>query len=161
MRKLVLAVLLLALLAMFGGCAPQVNDPLLQNEATDVPGLSMNVKEASTLNASTTTAQVTLYFRYLDEPALAAEEAGRTSGPSGDPLDQEVIPPSSPGGKGVTLREIQAAQQGAQAPTNEPPGSPPGVYCGIETGYARDEKSSSSASSSMVYRLVVTRWRLL
>lgn len=73
MRKLVLAVMLLALLAAFSGCAPQMNDPLLKNEATDVPGLAMNVNEASTLDASETTAQVTLYFRYMDEPALAAE----------------------------------------------------------------------------------------
>ena len=56
-----------------GGCTSQSVNPLVKNEATDVPGLAMNLHPASASNNNTDTVSAMLYFRYLDEPMLASE----------------------------------------------------------------------------------------
>jgi len=72
-RRIAFTALALALLLLLGGCAPQAADPLLKNEATDVPGLSMDTPAATADESNAVQVNVTLYFRYLDEPMLAAE----------------------------------------------------------------------------------------
>ena len=58
---------------LLSGCAPQTVNPLARNEATAVPGLAMNLHEASANDQNVNQVSVTLYFRYLDEPMLAGE----------------------------------------------------------------------------------------
>jgi hypothetical protein len=72
-RKLIPAALVLALLFLLGGCAPQAVDPMLKNETTDAPGAPADVIAATAGEANIDQVTATLYFRYLDEPLLAAE----------------------------------------------------------------------------------------
>ena len=86
MRKRgMLGLWLLCAIWLLCGCVSQSVNPLAQNEATPVPGLAMNTHpaEASALNAEQVT--VTLYFRYLEEPMLAAEQRSLSV-----PRDQSV-----------------------------------------------------------------------
>ncbi|NLI20647.1 MAG: GerMN domain-containing protein [Clostridiales bacterium] len=69
-----LAALLTLLLLGVSGCAPQTLNPLVKNEATDVPGLAMNLHPASADETGAAQVKATLYFRYLDEPMLACED---------------------------------------------------------------------------------------
>lgn len=72
MKRALLAVLMLASFMLFCGCASVVN-PLVRAEATDAPGLSneLHSAQASQVGAADTT--YALYYRFLDEPMLAAE----------------------------------------------------------------------------------------
>jgi hypothetical protein len=72
-RKLIPAGLVLALLFLLGGCAPQAVDPMLKNETTDAPGITSDVITATAGETNVDQVTATLYFRYLDEPLLAAE----------------------------------------------------------------------------------------
>jgi len=67
-----------ALALLTGGCAPQTVNPLVKNEATDVPGLTMNLHPAMASDANADTVSATLYFRYMDEPMLASESRNLT-----------------------------------------------------------------------------------
>ncbi len=69
-RALLLLVILLPLL--LSGCYEQLN-PLEKNEATPAPGLSQELHDATADENNRNTIKATLYFRYLDEPMLAAE----------------------------------------------------------------------------------------
>ena len=73
MKKRLFLLALVASLLLWSGCASQKADPLLKNEATDAPGLSMNLPPASAGTADAGTVNVSLYYRYLDEPMLAGE----------------------------------------------------------------------------------------
>ncbi len=64
----------LCLVMLVSGCATQSLNPLARNEATAVPGLAMNLHAASAGEGNTDQVQATLYFRYLNEPMLAAED---------------------------------------------------------------------------------------
>ncbi|HPF87986.1 MAG TPA: GerMN domain-containing protein [Candidatus Limiplasma sp.] len=70
-RYLLLALVTVAML-LLGGCTGQLN-PLVKNEATEAPGLEQEVYTASADDSNVTQIKATLYFRYLDEPMLAAE----------------------------------------------------------------------------------------
>jgi hypothetical protein len=72
-RRIAIGLLATALLLLLNGCAPQAADPLLKNEATNVPGLSMNAPAAQASTSDTEQVTATLYYRYLDEPMLASE----------------------------------------------------------------------------------------
>ncbi len=72
MKRIALAAALLLLLSL-AGCAPQAADPLLRNEATAAPGLTTDPAVASAGQSGYDRVEATLYFRYLDEPMLAAE----------------------------------------------------------------------------------------
>ncbi|MCL1855166.1 MAG: GerMN domain-containing protein, partial [Clostridia bacterium] len=66
-----LAVLLL-ILPLMGGCGVAGN-PLEKAEATPVPGLAMKLHAASADQNSADVLQAVLYYRFYDEPMLAAE----------------------------------------------------------------------------------------
>ena len=72
MKKRLFLLALVASLLLWSGCASQTADPLLKNEATDAPGLSMNLPPASAGTADAGTVNVSLYYRYLDEPMYTA-----------------------------------------------------------------------------------------
>ncbi len=84
-RRLSMALMLAAILALLAGCAPQSVDPLLKNETTAEPGTTVEVFSATADENSTNVVDATLYFRYLDEPLLAAESRTLTV-----PRDQSV-----------------------------------------------------------------------
>ena len=71
--KGLLALCLLCAAMLVSGCVSQSLNPLLKNEATDVPGLAMNVHPASAGEQNVDQVAVTLYFRYQEEPMLAPE----------------------------------------------------------------------------------------
>jgi hypothetical protein len=73
MKRVTVTAMALFLLLALAGCAPQAVNPLLKNEATSVPGLTTDVAAASAGESKTDPVEATLYFRYLDEPMLAAE----------------------------------------------------------------------------------------
>lgn len=83
--KRLAALFLLCLAALTGGCVTQSLNPLAQNEATDVPGLAMDVHAAVASDENADQVAVTLYFRYLEEPMLAGEQRVLTV-----PRDQSV-----------------------------------------------------------------------
>lgn len=70
-RALVFALILLLPL-LLSGCYEQLN-PLAKNEATAVPELSEALYAAAADESNINVIKATLYFRYLDEPMLAAE----------------------------------------------------------------------------------------
>lgn len=72
-RRIMSFAILLSLVLLLTGCTSQTADPLLKNETTAAPGLSMNVQAASASESNAEKIRVTLYFRYLDEMMLAAE----------------------------------------------------------------------------------------
>ena len=72
-RKEMLLALAMSLALLLGGCAPETVNPLAKNSATAVPGLSMELHAASASDANVDQVNATLYFRYMDEPMLAAE----------------------------------------------------------------------------------------
>lgn len=73
MKKSLLLLALATALLLLNGCASQTADPLLKNEATDAPGLAMNLPPASVGTDDAGIEEITLYYRYLDEPMLAGE----------------------------------------------------------------------------------------
>ena len=73
MKKASLALGLALMLALLSACA-QVANPLERAQATAVPGLDMRLHVAQADPSGDEMHRVTLYFRYLDEPLLAAEE---------------------------------------------------------------------------------------
>jgi hypothetical protein len=70
-RALFLA-LAVTLPLLLSGCYEQLN-PLVKNEATAAPGLSEELHAAVADENNVNVIKATLYFRYLDEPMLAAE----------------------------------------------------------------------------------------
>lgn len=73
MKKVKLALMLLLTLGLCASCT-QVADPLSRAEATAVPGLNMRLHAAQADPDGAEEQTVRLYFRYLEEPFLAAEE---------------------------------------------------------------------------------------
>ena len=73
-RKMRAVLLLLAAVVplLLHGCSEQFN-PLVKNEATAAPGLDTRLPAAAADDGNITELRATLYFRYLDEPLLAAE----------------------------------------------------------------------------------------
>ncbi len=67
-----LMALLLSAAFVLCGCAAQVN-PLEKAQATAVPGLNMELHAASASDSNVDTLSASLYYRYLNEPFLAAE----------------------------------------------------------------------------------------
>ncbi|HPJ02423.1 MAG TPA: GerMN domain-containing protein [Candidatus Limiplasma sp.] len=64
--------LIVLLPLLLSGCYEQLN-PLEKNAATPAPGLSVELFTAAADDSNTDVIKATLYFRYLDEPMLAAE----------------------------------------------------------------------------------------
>lgn len=62
-----------AALLLLAGCTPQTVNPLARNQTTAVPGLDTQPFAATAADANVETVTAQLYFRYLDEPMLAAE----------------------------------------------------------------------------------------
>lgn len=81
---------LLAGMLLLTSCAPQTVNPLIKNEATAVPGLSMQTHAAQAGDAGETHENVTLYFRYLDEPMLAMETRTLTV-PRDESLEYAIV----------------------------------------------------------------------
>ncbi len=114
---LLLAVTLPLLLA---GCSAQFN-PLVKNEATDAPGLDMQLPAAAANEGNVIRIQATLYFRYLDEPMLAGESRVLTvrrdqrpeqaimdallEGPSGSNADLRRLIPADAVVEGLSSRD--------------------------------------------------------
>ncbi len=73
MRKASLALILLITLTLCVSCA-QLADPLPRAEATAVPGLNMQLHAAQADPSGDEKQIVWLYFRYGEEPFLAAEQ---------------------------------------------------------------------------------------
>lgn len=71
-KKLFLVLLALSLSAMLCGCGIASN-PLEKVRATAVPGLSMELHPASASQENVDTFQASLYYRFGEEPMLAAE----------------------------------------------------------------------------------------
>ncbi|MEG0741091.1 MAG: GerMN domain-containing protein [Clostridia bacterium] len=72
MKRFSLGLLLGLLLLLQCGCTAASN-PLVRAEATNVPGLSMELHAASASDSNTDQQTATLYFGYLDLPMLASE----------------------------------------------------------------------------------------
>ncbi len=70
--KCVAGLLAACLLPLFGGCSAALN-PLEKAEATPVPGLSMELHPASASQDNVDTLSASLYYRFGDQPLLAAE----------------------------------------------------------------------------------------
>ena len=64
---------LAVLLPLAGGCGMVAGNPLEKAETTPVPGLNMKLHAASASQGNTATLQAALYYRFLNEPMLAAE----------------------------------------------------------------------------------------
>ncbi len=73
MKRLRLWLSAVAALLLLAGCAPQTANPLARNQTTAVPGLDTQPFAATAADANAETVTAQLYFRYLDEPMLAAE----------------------------------------------------------------------------------------
>ncbi|NLV57367.1 MAG: GerMN domain-containing protein [Clostridiales bacterium] len=71
-NKLLVAFLSISLCVLMGGCSLSTN-PLEKVRATSVPGLAMRLHPASASDENVDTFQVSLYFRFENEPMLAAE----------------------------------------------------------------------------------------
>ena len=74
MKRLTLSLALAACALLLTGCMTSAQNPLMKAEATDVPGLSMELHAAQASEANVSAVSATLYFRYLDEPLLAGED---------------------------------------------------------------------------------------
>lgn len=72
MRIRLLIALSLAMLLTVCGCT-RLSDPLIRAETTAVPGLSMELHSATASDSGAYELNVALYYRFLDEPMLAAE----------------------------------------------------------------------------------------
>lgn len=72
-RRIALALVGLLAAMLLVGCTTQRLNPLALNRATAVPGLAMALHPASASETNTDLVEVTLYFRYLNEPMLASE----------------------------------------------------------------------------------------
>lgn len=72
MKKRLAAVMLFALLCLMCGCA-RVSNPLMRAETTALPGLPMELHAATASDSGAYEVSVALYYRFLDEPMLAAE----------------------------------------------------------------------------------------
>ena len=81
---------LLAGVVLLTSCAPQTVNPLVKNEATAVPGLSMQTHAAQASDAGESHVDVALYFRYLDEPMLAMEARTLTV-PRDESLEYAIV----------------------------------------------------------------------
>ena len=57
---------------LFTACT-QASNPLVQAEATPLPGISQTLPAASASESNSSEMEVTLYYRYLDYPFLAAQ----------------------------------------------------------------------------------------
>ena len=68
-----LFLLLLGCLPFLCGCVSQLSNPLEKAQATPVPGLNMQLHAASASSTNVDHFQATLYYRFLDQPMLAAE----------------------------------------------------------------------------------------
>ena len=73
MKRITAAMLLLVICIALSGCTAQMVNPLVKNEATAVPGLSLQLHPASAAEGNTSQVSVALYFRFYNEPFLAAE----------------------------------------------------------------------------------------
>ena len=73
MKRVWVIVWMMAVLALLTSCVTRSVSPLARNEATAVPGLAMQLHAASASDNDQETVLVTLYYRYRDEPMLAAE----------------------------------------------------------------------------------------
>ena len=71
-KKLFLALLACCLPGLLWGCTMAAN-PLERARATDVPGLSMELHAASASQDNVDTLRASLYYRFGEEPMLAAE----------------------------------------------------------------------------------------
>lgn len=71
-KKLFLALLACCLPGLLWGCTIAAN-PLERVRATDVPGLSMELHAASASQDNVDTLRASLYYRFGEEPMLAAE----------------------------------------------------------------------------------------
>ena len=71
-RRLLLAVLLAALGGLLCSCTRAAN-PLVQAEATPLPGVEQTLHAASAAEDNAVSWDVVLYFRYLDYPMLTGE----------------------------------------------------------------------------------------
>lgn len=81
---------LLAGILLLTSCAPQTVNPLVKNEATAVPGLSMQTHAAQPSDGGESYVDVALYFRYLDEPMLAMETRTLTV-PRDESLEYAIV----------------------------------------------------------------------
>lgn len=72
-KYLLLLLMLLGCLPLLCGCIADVSNPLAKEEATPIPGLTQKLHPASASQTNVDVIQASLYYRYLDEPMLAAE----------------------------------------------------------------------------------------
>ena len=73
MKRIAATMLLLVFCFVLSGCTAQMVNPLVKNETTAVPGLNMQLHPASAAEENASQVSVTLYFRFYEEPFLAAE----------------------------------------------------------------------------------------
>ena len=116
-RALLFALIVLLPL-LLSGCYEQLN-PLVKNEATAVPGLSEELYAAAADESNTDVIKATLYFRYLDEPMLAAESRLITVRRDQRP-EQAIIEAllSGPSAGNADLRRIIPADAQVEAVSN-------------------------------------------
>lgn len=116
--RALLLTLMLALPLLLAGCYEQLN-PLEKNEATPVPGLSQELHDATADESNQNLIKATLYFRYLDEPMLAAEsrliEVRRDQRPEQAILQALLEGPSA---GNADLRRIIPADAAVEAVSN-------------------------------------------
>ena len=73
LKHFILFFLLLCCLFFFSGCMAEMANPLVKAEATPLPGVNMQLHAASASETNVAAIQVSLYYRFLDQPMLACE----------------------------------------------------------------------------------------
>lgn len=110
------AVLLLAALLcplLLGGCSQLLPDPVRSAESTLVPGADTVVPHAEPGDAATSLREVTLYFRYLDQPYLAPETRTLTVAPD-EPFELALLRELAQGPSARSVQLSSALPEGCQ-----------------------------------------------
>ena len=75
---------------LLGGCSQLLPDPVRSAQSTLVPGVDTVLPDAEPAEAATSLREVTLYFRYEDQPYLAPETRSLTVAPD-EPFELALL----------------------------------------------------------------------
>ncbi len=89
-KRLMALLLLLGCAPLLSGCMVGFVNPLEKAAATPVPGLSMNLHAASASQSNVDVIRASLYYRFADQPLLAAESRSLTV-PRDESMEQAII----------------------------------------------------------------------
>ncbi len=113
-RKRLAKMLAALLCALFlSGCSRLLPDPVRAAESTLVPGVDTLLPDAEPAEASTSLQEVTLYFRYEDQPYLAPEIRSLTTAPD-EPFELALLQELAKGPSASSVQLTPALPEGCQ-----------------------------------------------